>query len=29
VRVVARGAGKKKLLVRTRSGYFDKREVSK
>jgi Ca-activated chloride channel family protein len=29
VRVVARGTGKSKLLVRTRSGYFDKREVAK
>jgi len=29
VRVVARGTGNRQLLVRTRSGYFDKREVSK
>jgi Ca-activated chloride channel homolog len=29
VKVVARGTGKSKLLVRTRSGYFDKREAAK
>ena len=29
LKVVARGTGKSKLLVRTRSGYFDKREAAK